>query len=869
MIIIRRGATADDVYLYFFQTLKTERKINIEGCGSERARFESFTSIRMNINCTYHDNDSVVQNFFGYGSTMDSGWLLLLCFAIVALYMTVCGFSLNRLESLTYGTSYHLMLQRIYREIMMVGLAAFMWTILNATSTHLPGPAYRAFGFADICSFIMAFFFCLQGVFIMIGSVRQTRIWNEATTMTTKELQYSLSSLLKSSNALMLHPYFPYCRVRDQAEFRVFHSIFSSTYSISTKKHEFDFGMFLRMSHEDNILSIIEIGPEKWLLILLITIAPAMKIEFFESSCKTLECKVTEEIYICVFAGLLNSLLAVFVFFCGRYSELQLLKKAGVMAVSDYDVFLSVEARCRHVLSKNKVTSTMVKDAISEYLVENESIKASKRATRRANIRRQSVVAKSKMLKAFVNTNGSARVEPSTSTSSRRTLPDSPSGGGHITTFPSGEAHLGKDLEAGLSSRSGSASDTDDSYPAPVQSSSYRHAAEKYLNAPPADHMYDVDSVMPFTSSPGKDGIVDPDAQIKIQPSISKTKVIVKRTSTAGEGFVVQTTDTEVIPLNDPPPTRRISIDITAIKANLKKRRSEMMRGSLRKSVRMSFVASKATYKEKLKTTYEKENFSDVFLLQSSELYYGLMSVVITANSLYLAWWITDFLMLILRLKTASDVSYLISISALPFLATFPFLYLAVKSSSILKALCRLKLDIVSAVVEKTESNSALKKNFKSMCLATIVNKADPGPELKVLFDNHSGDGILLTLDEFQELVTASKIHLTEQKLRHLYDTIRPSPNREVTFVVSNHFSMHSHIVSYVCAVCVFVHSLAKSFQNFLLEGGDEEDESDAKLQGLTEQEFKERIDTEEKRTIAVRILDFLDPKALAGIIIE
>jgi hypothetical protein len=608
----------------------------------------------------------------------------------------------------------------------------------------------------------------------MIGSVRQTQIWNEATAMTTRELQHALSPLLQSSNAIMLHPYFPYCRVRDQAEFRIFHSIFSSTYSISTKKHEFDFGMFLRMSHEENILSIIEIGPEKWLLILFITIAPMLKIELFESDCKNLDCKVTEEIYICVCAGLLNSVLAVFVFFCGRYSELQLLQKAGVEAVPDYDVFLTVEARCRHVTSKNQVNSITVKDAITEYLVESESLASAKRAARRSTLRRQSVAAATKVAKVFTTSGDSNKVSPAAGYgSSRRTVPEVDD-----QTRPAKQALVVRQINKDLVVNDLVVQDIDISEEPHTQKLSLSgRSMAKYgpdtSTAVPSDN-----SEKPCVLEKCEDEL-DPESRQPVGIPKSMSKVIVKRSSTMGEGYVLQTTNTEIVPLDTPCEGPR-----------LKSLSAKFLGHGRRRSIvgfnRMSFVASKNTYKEKLKSSYEKENFSDVFLLHSSELYYGLMSVVITANSLYLAWWITDFLMLILRLKTAGDVAYLIAVSSIPFLTTFPFLYLAVKSSSILKALCRLKLDIVSAVVEKTESNSSLVKNFKSMCMATVEDKANPRPDLRDLFDTHSGDGISLTLDEFQELVTASKIHLTEQKLRHLYDMMRPAQHRDVTYPVSH-----------------------------------------------------------------------------------
>ena len=733
------------------------------------------------MNCSKHlahnSADEVSLTPFGYGSHIDSGWHLLLAFGVVALYMTVCGACLNNLESLTYGTSYHLMLQRIYREIMMVGLAAFAYTILNATDVDMPISLYRAFGFADICSFIMAFFFCVQGIFIMIGSVRQSRIWDAVADMTTEELQLSFSSMLNSSNIFTLSPYYPFSAIRDKVEFRIFNAIFSSTYSISTKNSEFDFGMFLRKSHEENILSIIEIGPEKWLLILIITIVPMLRIDFYDFHCNTIDCRVAEEIYLCVMIGFVNFLLSMFLFWCGRHSELLLLRKTGVYNMHEYVIFLGMEVRTRVVSSRNKVASTMVKDAITEYLVENESIAASKRASARSNMRRQSAVAKARVMKVIGVESWSGRVKihadsmnstdcVAGSNSLRCQVPDGPQSA-HAVSLSS--------LEEGKLAPILGAIKAIDKAPQPTPQ-----------EGTPARSYCEVESFHDDEAKTAKGGL----SQSLRDAHPNAKKLIVRRTSTAGENFVVETTDMEVVPLessrHDTLQGHTASESAPPAKSNeadMKKHRAATLRGAVRKSILLvNFTSSaKMTYKEKLKNIYEKENFSDIFLLGSSRLYYGLMSVVITANSLYLAWWITNFIMLIFRLKSAADIGFLLVISALPPLATFPFLYLAIKSSTILKALCRLNLDIVAAVVEKTESNSALKKNFRSLYLSLATNRVDARPELRELFHKHSTDGISMGWDEFQEMVIASQIHFSQAKLRYLYDCMRPAPTREVT----------------------------------------------------------------------------------------
>ena len=121
----------------------------------------------MNMNSTDVYNDDSESNIFG---STNNGYYLFGAFAMVAAYLTLCSEALNSLEIFTLGTSYHLMLQRMYREIMMVGFASFVFTILDQTEVKLSTAFYRAFGFADICCFVITSFFCVQGIFIMVGS---------------------------------------------------------------------------------------------------------------------------------------------------------------------------------------------------------------------------------------------------------------------------------------------------------------------------------------------------------------------------------------------------------------------------------------------------------------------------------------------------------------------------------------------------------------------------------------------------------------------------------------------------------------------------------------------------------------------------
>jgi len=831
---------------------------------------------------------------FGYGSLIDNGWHLLCAFSIVAFYMTFCGECLNCLERSTYGTAYHLMLQRIYREIMMVGLAAFGYTILNSTKADLAGGMYLAFGYADVCSFIMAVFFCLQGLFIMLGSLHQSRVWSLAAEISSHDLQKQIAAVEKQQPMLWRCILLPFCDVREQAEFRIIQSIFSSTYNISTRSQEFDFGMFLRMSHEANILSIIEIRPEKWVIIILVTLLPALKIELYESMCTSTRCEVQEEIFILIILGFVNTVLSLILLVCGRISELRLLSKAGPQSVADYSVFLKVEEKTRHLMAKKSVHSSAVKAAITEYITEAENMKESKRLKRRINTRRSTESAKlmtksllSRPRVSPLSTLGSVKESPqkremltqSSGVTDRVAMEMSPKCGDMtVQTIDNVEDHV---LEISPESE---ATETIQQVPSPIK--------DVYTPAPyPRIRRSSIGQGFVIRVPSAEDvsegalgesgGLIEENkvSERSHQPFVSQAVQTLSE-STTNEMVPIRMSGGAVAtrfsgsgagwnPLRQsagnraPKPIlsshpvdkknsesssqRRASGLLSLIGGGQGKEPGPRVRKMSKKmsKARQSFMSrmsgltrmreGKSDFKELLKKNSGKIIFDDVFLFGMPQLYFGLMSVVITCNSLYLAWWVTNFLMFILKLKSSSDAVMLIILSALPPLLTFPFLYLAIKASSVLKALSQLDLDIVSAVVEKTESNAATKRFFRELCMNLVKDSPHPKVALNNLFEEYSVDGITLHWDEFQSLVINSNIHLTQQKLRYLYGVLCKSKSKYIT---------------------------AKDFEAFVFRDPHEVSvyEKSAPV------DTSVYLDSCEQNEAALRILDFLDPKVQLGI---
>ena len=169
--------------------------------------------------------------------------------------------------------------------------------------------------------------------------------------------------------------YYPFSVTRNQVEFRILQSIFSSAYNISTKHTELDFGLFLKMTHEDNLLNIIDFDISKWGLILFLIGLASLKVQFYHSSCEDPVCEAEEEIWIFTCCGGLILFLSILLFYWGRKSEILLIQKSGVANIEDYPVFLMVESQMQAQFEKNAIKTANVKTAIKDLMTEEETSK--------------------------------------------------------------------------------------------------------------------------------------------------------------------------------------------------------------------------------------------------------------------------------------------------------------------------------------------------------------------------------------------------------------------------------------------------------------------------------------------------------------
>ena len=111
---------------------------------------------------------------------------------------------------------------------------------------------------------------------------------------------------------------------------------------------------------------------------------------------------------------------------------------------------------------------------------------------------------------------------------------------------------------------------------------------------------------------------------------------------------------------------------------NKKRKLSRQASAGWRSSIEKMFTRSKSTavelsteeresrFENIVKSNFGKQNFLDIFLFRSPNLFYNLIIFVITCNSLYLAWWATNFLFVILKLDGSLHQLVLTLVSLIP-----------------------------------------------------------------------------------------------------------------------------------------------------------------------------------------------------------
>jgi hypothetical protein len=319
-------------------------------------------------------SETAQEQGYGIGTSL-SPLTLFVMFLFVAILAILVDTLLDAAEEYSKGTAYQAMSQRIYREIMVMGFTSFLIGTIQACGISLDQKWSNSYYFSDQLTFLAAVFFAFHGFIIMIISIRFSKSWERAEKIKFAELLQDVEHA-RQKDIFWYHRWQPFfCPTRDQLEFRMFRVLFSSTYHIGGNITNFDFGLYLRLSHENYLLTMINLHPWKWCLMLLLTAIVSLKRYIFDLDeyCDyDVSCISRIDTMLFTIGGCLQLITVIVLVYIGKRSEHILLNKIGVRDITDYDIFLMKEKEIYNIIGERILDKATILDTISTLRYEKQ-----------------------------------------------------------------------------------------------------------------------------------------------------------------------------------------------------------------------------------------------------------------------------------------------------------------------------------------------------------------------------------------------------------------------------------------------------------------------------------------------------------------
>jgi hypothetical protein len=294
--------------------------------------------------------------------------------ATVAFVSTICflllfEFLTGALEYFFEEKAIHLkILQKIYKELMIMGFVSLALTLYNASSPHSASINDKIVIF-DIVHYIIFFiciFFVMHALYIMVLSIFSAKTYESLHSMPTSEVIQRIVNTESSWLSRFAFKYLPFNSLARTIEFKVIYVLFRETYNLP---RSFDYGAYLSGCFERYALKVLNMGVWSWVVLCVLAVAnfvrtkvdgdtnysceassyhygeeddtPNVHRMLSESSTEEVsrECVLMSIKYFAVCAaGLCIYIFVLYV--VGRIYERKLIAKAGVTKHEDYGAFI-------------------------------------------------------------------------------------------------------------------------------------------------------------------------------------------------------------------------------------------------------------------------------------------------------------------------------------------------------------------------------------------------------------------------------------------------------------------------------------------------------------------------------------------------
>eukprot|EP00603_Paraphysomonas_imperforata_P000896 CAMPEP_0114448972 /NCGR_PEP_ID=MMETSP0103-20121206/20612_1 /TAXON_ID=37642 ORGANISM="Paraphysomonas imperforata, Strain PA2" /NCGR_SAMPLE_ID=MMETSP0103 /ASSEMBLY_ACC=CAM_ASM_000201 /LENGTH=550 /DNA_ID=CAMNT_0001621027 /DNA_START=637 /DNA_END=2291 /DNA_ORIENTATION=- len=209
--------------------------------------------------------------------------------------------------------------------------------------------------------------------------------------------------------------------------------------------------------------------------------------------------------------------------------------------------------------------------------------------------------------------------------------------------------------------------------------------------------------------------------------------------------------------------------------------KAKKIKSMLRNKAR-SFTAVQPANGEESANLKVSEDFSFIYLFGSPLLYFRAVETCIALNSLYLSFWVLNFIT-VAHSMTNNDENndhwpewIWQAILIGPLLFSVPVIGEIVKTASLLGAIAELEIDVMGIIIEGMEMKKSLSDGVRSSILEGFLNTFQQEcsiETLRPLFDAHDQQQRgFLSFDHMRNLLINLNLHISDERFESLIDVL-------------------------------------------------------------------------------------------------
>mmetsp|Transcript_12320 Transcript_12320/g.16923 ORF Transcript_12320/g.16923 Transcript_12320/m.16923 type:complete len:799 (+) Transcript_12320:68-2464(+) len=350
-----------DLFLMGNQESSTSRILSSGGSSSD--------TTATTTDCTSKNTSETGEALFANLLRVHNPGFLIVAVIITVVIVTIVENTFLLLLKLTDDTPYSEMIIVIERELMNVGFSALLFKVVCNNTHFLDHDWFFALELSDVLVPFYVFCSCTVGIAMVLTAMRQCFIWSKAYHLQLNEI---LDEYQQIKNKTFLVEFAPFSKIMNQLEFRIYNLLFCETHHINRSVH---FDEYVAIVMEKFILSLIEIRPADWVilicvLILIMTMSSwTDNAAFYGDHCSSddLPCMNLKAVQLfSIFGAILFAVSCCLAAVTRKY-ELLFLQQRGVNSATEYMDFLQAEERLQ--LNRAKTEKSLGEDDLMAVLV--------------------------------------------------------------------------------------------------------------------------------------------------------------------------------------------------------------------------------------------------------------------------------------------------------------------------------------------------------------------------------------------------------------------------------------------------------------------------------------------------------------------